>query len=43
VAGTRIGTRLLDRLADDTFRRVSGWFIMGIAGVCMVQGVRALI
>jgi uncharacterized membrane protein YfcA len=43
VLGTRIGTRLLDRLADETFRRVSGWFIMGIAGVCMVQGVRSLL
>lgn len=43
VAGTRIGTRLLDRLADETFRRVSGWFILGIAGVCLVQGARSLI
>lgn len=43
VAGTRIGTRLLDRLADDTFRRVSGWFILAIAGACLVQGARSLI
>lgn len=42
VAGTRVGTRLLDRLADDTFRRVSGWVILGIAGVCLVQGVRMI-
>ena len=43
VAGTRVGTRLLDRLADHTFRRVSGWVILGIAGVCLVQGGRLLI
>jgi uncharacterized membrane protein YfcA len=43
VAGTRVGTRLLDRLADDVFRRVSGWVILGIAGVCLVQGVRLLL
>lgn len=42
VAGTRVGTRFLDRLADATFRRVSGWVILGIAGMCMVQGVRSL-
>lgn len=43
VAGTRIGTRFLDRLADETFRRVSGWFILAIAGVCVVQGLRGLL
>lgn len=43
VAGTRVGTRLLDRLADDTFRRVSGWVILGIAGVCLIQGSRLLL
>lgn len=42
VAGTRVGTRLLDRLADDTFRRVSGWVILGIAAVCLLQGARQL-
>ena len=42
VAGTRVGTRLLDRLPDETFRRVSGWVILAIAGVCLVQGVRVL-
>jgi len=42
VAGTRVGTRFLDRLADDTFRRVSGWVILAIAGVCLVEGVRKL-
>jgi uncharacterized membrane protein YfcA len=43
VAGTRVGTRFLDHLADETFRRVSGWFILGIAAVCVVQGVRTLV
>jgi uncharacterized protein len=43
VAGTRLGTRLLDRLADDAFRRVSGWVILGIGAACMLQGVRALL
>jgi len=43
VAGTRVGTRLLDRLADDTFRRVSGWVILIIAGVCLVEGLRVLV
>ncbi|MEQ8857719.1 MAG: sulfite exporter TauE/SafE family protein [Pseudomonadales bacterium] len=42
VVGTRVGTRLLDRLADDTFRRVSGWVILAIAAACMVQGARTL-
>jgi uncharacterized membrane protein YfcA len=43
VAGTRVGTRLLDKLADETFRRVSGWVILAIAAICMVQGVRTLL
>jgi uncharacterized protein len=42
VLGTRVGTRLLDRLADETFRRVSGWVILAIATACIVQGVRTL-
>jgi uncharacterized protein len=42
VAGTRVGTRLLDRLADDAFRRVSGWVILAIGAACMAQGVRTL-
>jgi uncharacterized membrane protein YfcA len=43
VAGTRVGTRLLDKLADETFRRVSGWVILAIAAICMIQGVRTLL
>ena len=38
VVGTRLGTRLLDRLHDDTFRRVSGWVILAIATFCVVKG-----
>jgi uncharacterized membrane protein YfcA len=38
VAGTRVGTRLLDRLRDDVFRRVSGWVILAIAAICVVKG-----
>jgi len=43
VAGARVGTRLLDRLADDDFRRVSGWVILGLGVVSMVEGVRRLV
>ena len=43
VAGTRVGTRLLDRLADDSFRRVSGWVILAIAAACLIQGARTLL
>jgi uncharacterized protein len=43
VVGTRVGTRMLDRLADETFRRVSGWVILGIAAVCVIQGLRLLL
>ena len=38
ISGTRIGTRLLDRVREDTFRRVSGWVILGIASICLVSG-----
>jgi uncharacterized protein len=42
VLGTRVGTRLLDHLADEAFRRVSGWVILAIAAACIVQGGRML-
>ena len=42
VAGTRIGTRLLDQVNDSGFRRWSGHVITGVALVCVVQGVRTL-
>jgi uncharacterized membrane protein YfcA len=43
VIGTRIGTRLLDRLKDDTFRRISGWVILTIGAVCVAKGVLDLL
>jgi uncharacterized membrane protein YfcA len=39
VLGARIGTRLLDKIEDDTFRRVSGSVILAIAGICIISGV----
>jgi uncharacterized membrane protein YfcA len=42
VIGTRIGTRLLDRVAEATFRRLSGQVILTIATVCMISGVLQL-
>ena len=38
VAGARIGTRLLARLHDDRFRRVSGHVILALGAVCVVRG-----
>ena len=38
VLGTRIGTRLLDKLKDETFRRISGWVILIIGAICIVKG-----
>lgn len=43
VLGARIGTRFLDKLKDDTFRRISGWVILTIAGICMISGVLDLV
>jgi uncharacterized membrane protein YfcA len=42
VAGTRAGTRLLDRIDDSGFRRWSGHAITLIAVACVVQGLRQL-
>ena len=42
IVGARIGTRLLDRWNDARFRQVSAWVILGIATVCIVQGMRSL-
>ncbi len=39
VFGTRVGTRLLERVSDAGFRRVSGVVILLIGGVCVVKGV----
>lgn len=38
VAGTRIGTRLLERITDNRFRDVSGLVILAIAGLCFLKG-----
>ena len=38
VAGARIGTRLLARLPDDRFRRISGYVILGLGTVCFARG-----
>lgn len=43
VVGTRIGTRLLDRVKDDVFRRVSGRVILAIAAVCVAKGILDLL
>lgn len=42
VAGTRVGTRLLDRVDDAGFRRWSGHAITLIALVCVIEGLRQL-
>ncbi|TNF82717.1 MAG: sulfite exporter TauE/SafE family protein [Gammaproteobacteria bacterium] len=39
VVGTRLGTRLLERLSDESFRRVSGAVILLIGGACVIKGV----
>lgn len=36
--GTRIGTLLLDRLSDDTFRRMSEYVILTLGAVCAAKG-----
>ena len=43
VSGTRIGTRLLTRLSDEGFRRVSSYVILTIATVCLVKGALGLL
>jgi len=43
VAGTRVGTRLLDHVPDGVFRRASSWAILGIATVCIIKGLSSLL
>ncbi|MDA1075177.1 MAG: sulfite exporter TauE/SafE family protein [Proteobacteria bacterium] len=43
IGGTRVGTRLLDRLDDARFRRISSWIILLIATVCLLKGLRDLL
>jgi uncharacterized membrane protein YfcA len=40
--GTRLGTRLLERMADTEFRRVSRWVILAIGAACVGNGLREL-
>jgi uncharacterized membrane protein YfcA len=42
IAGTRVGTWLLDKVADGTFRRVSGWVILALGAACIAEGFRRL-
>lgn len=43
VLGTRVGTLLLRHIDDTQFRRVSGWVILALGALCMVQGGRTLL
>lgn len=43
VLGTRIGTRLLDRVGDGEFRRVSRYVILAIGLYCIGDGLRKLV
>ncbi len=38
VAGARIGTRLLGRVSDDRFRRISGYVILALGAFCFAKG-----
>jgi uncharacterized membrane protein YfcA len=39
VVGTRLGTRLLEKVNDQHFRKVSGYVILTIAAICVIKGV----
>ena len=39
VIGTRLGTRLLDRVDDVRFRSISSYVILAIAALCIVRGI----
>ena len=43
IVGTRVGTRLLDRWNDASFRRYSQAVILALASACIVQGVWVLL
>jgi uncharacterized membrane protein YfcA len=43
VLGTRLGTRMLDRVGDGEFRRVSRWVILAIGAYCIGDGIRGLV
>ncbi len=38
IAGARIGTRLLGRVSDDRFRRISGYVILALGAFCFAKG-----
>jgi uncharacterized protein len=40
--GTRLGTQLLERIADTEFRRVTRWVILTIGAACIGNGLRQL-
>ncbi|MDE0065008.1 MAG: sulfite exporter TauE/SafE family protein [Gammaproteobacteria bacterium] len=39
VLGARIGTRLLGRLDEDRFRRISGYVILALGAFCFAKGI----
>lgn len=43
VTGTRIGTRVLERISDTRFRQISGYVILFIAAVCALKGTLELL
>ncbi|HEY6598590.1 MAG TPA: sulfite exporter TauE/SafE family protein [Pseudomonadales bacterium] len=43
VVGTRLGTRLLDKIGDGEFRRVSRYVILAIGAYCIADGVNGLL
>lgn len=43
VVGARIGTRLLRRLDDRQFRRVTGPIILALGALCVANGIRELL
>jgi uncharacterized membrane protein YfcA len=43
IVGTRLGTRLLDKIGDGEFRRVSRYVILAIGAYCIADGVWGLL
>lgn len=41
--GTRLGTRLLDRIGEGEFRRISRWVILAIGAYCIAEGINRLL
>ncbi|MEQ9146084.1 MAG: sulfite exporter TauE/SafE family protein [Parvibaculaceae bacterium] len=36
--GTRLGTRILDRISDTNFRRWSQWIVLTLGSICLARG-----